>query len=134
MAALTKHVNHDIRAGDLFETVYPFRRICDDFTSWEGKAISIEKWIGGCHKNYEPADHGYGDQVFYTADAEGKRILEVLAVAEMPGNWQRRIIYACHLIEPDGKERRGKMAYTVTESRFIKMSSGYFADYVLEEA
>lgn len=134
MAAQTKQVNIDIRAGDKFETVYPFRFITNDYQSYNGEVITDERWIGGCHKNFEPADCGYGYQAFYTADGEGKRILEVLAVAEMPGNWQRRIIYACHLIDPDGIERKGRKAYTVTESRFLKMATGYFADYEVEES
>jgi hypothetical protein len=50
----------------------------------------------------------------------------------MPGKWQRRIIYACHLIDPGKK--KGRKAYTVTEDRFIKMSSGYFADYGVENS
>lgn len=134
MTGQTKQVNTGIKAGDKFETVYPFIFVCTDYQSYDGNVHTDERWIGGCHKNYEPADCGYGDRCFYTADAEGKRILEVLAVVEMPGNWQRRIIYSCHLIEPEGKERKGRKAYTVTESRFLKMSTGYFADYEVEEA
>ncbi|EPC3824488.1 hypothetical protein ACRZK7_006067, partial [Klebsiella oxytoca] len=116
------------------ETVYPFIFVCTDHQQWDGNVFTDEGWIGGCRKTFEPADCGYGDQAVYTADAEGKRILEVLSVAEMPGKWQRRIIYACHLIDPEGKERKGRKAYTVTEDRFIKMSSGYFADYGVENS
>ncbi|HIE3794027.1 TPA: hypothetical protein ACXL4G_004728 [Klebsiella michiganensis] len=124
----------DIRAGDRFETVYPFIFVCTDHQQWDGNVFTDERWIGGCRKTFEPADCGYGDQTVYTADAEGKIILEVLSVAEMPGKWQRRIIYACHLVDPEGKERKGRKAYTVTEDRFIKMSSGYFADYGVENS
>ena len=124
----------DIRAGDRFETVYPFIFVCTDHQQWDGNVFTDELWISGCRKTFEPADCGYGDQTVYTADAEGKRILEVLSVAEMPGKWQRRIIYACHLVDPEGRERKGRKAHTVTEDRFIKMSSGYFADYGLENS
>ncbi|MEW9343916.1 hypothetical protein AB2709_12020 [Klebsiella quasipneumoniae] len=96
----------DIRAGDRFETVYPFIFVCADHQQWDGNVFTDERWIGGCRKTFEPADCGYGDQTVYTADAEGKRILEVLSVAEMPGKWQRRIIYACHLIDPEGKREK----------------------------
>lgn len=74
----------DIRAGDRFETVYPFIFVCTDHQQWDGNVFTDERWIGGCRKTFEPADCGYGDRAVYTADAEGKRILEVLSVAEMP--------------------------------------------------
>lgn len=133
MSGQTKQVNIDLRVGDKFETVYPFIFITTDYQSYNGDVTTDERWIGGCRKTSEPADCGYGDQIVYTADAEGKRILEVLSVAEMPGKWQRRIIYACHLIDPEGRERKGRKAYTVTEARFLKMTSGYFTDYGLED-
>ena len=72
----------DIRAGDRFETVYPFIFVCTDYQQWDGNVFNDERWIGGCRKTFEPADCGYGDQTVYTADAEGKRILEVLSVAK----------------------------------------------------
>lgn len=134
MPGQTKQVNIDLRAGDKFETVYPFRFICTDYQSFSGDVVTDERWIGGCHKKFEPADCGYGEQAFYTADSEGKRILEVLAIAEMPGNWQRRVIYSCTMITPDGKIRAGRKAYTVTETRFIAMSKGYFTDYEVEDS
>ncbi|MCK2179437.1 hypothetical protein MUN35_06980 [Hafnia paralvei] len=134
MSGQTKQVNIDLRSGDKFETVYPFIFITTDYQSYNGDVTTDERWIGGCRKTSEPADCGYGDQIVYTADAEGKRILEVLSVAEMPGKWQRRIIYACHLIDPDGRERKGRKAYTVTETRFIAMSKGYFTDYEVEDS
>ncbi|POP46898.1 hypothetical protein CHU32_08290 [Superficieibacter electus] len=133
MAATNKQVNLDVRSGDRFECVYPFIYVSTDYQSYDGNIHTDERWIGGCRKTSEPADCGYGDQFIYTADAEGKRTLEVLAVAEMPGQWQRRVIYACHLIDPDGKERKGRKAYTVTETRFIAMSKGYFAEYEVED-
>lgn len=134
MSGQTKQVNIDLRVGDKFETVYPFIFITTDYQSYNGDVITDERWIGGCHKRFEAADCGYGEQPFYTADAEGKRILEVLSIADMSGKWQRRIIYACHLIDPDGRERKGRKAYTVTETRFITMSKGYFTDYEVEDS
>lgn len=86
MSGQTKQVNIDLRVGDKFETVYPFIFITTDYQSYNGDVITDERWIGGCHKRFEAADCGYGEQPFYTADAEGKRILEVLSIADMPGN------------------------------------------------
>lgn len=134
MAGRTNQVNVDLRTGDKFETVYPFRFICNEYQSFDGDVISQEQWIGGCHKHFEPSDCGYGDQAFYRADGEGKRVLEILAIAEMPGNWQRRVIYSCTMIDPEGKVRKGRKAYTVTEARFITMSKGYFTDYEVEDS
>ncbi|PLR20383.1 hypothetical protein PZBJ_20230 [Pantoea endophytica] len=121
-----------LSAGDLFETVYPFRMVTNEYENWERKVVTEEKWIGGCHKFYEPSDCGYGETTFYRADGEGKRVLEVLSVADMPGNWQRRVIYCCHLIQPDGVTRKGRKAHTVTEGRFVEMTKGYFAEYEVE--
>ncbi|WP_289365880.1 hypothetical protein [Pantoea stewartii] len=124
-------VNH-IRVGDRFETVYPFWLVINSYENFERKVITEEKWIGGCRKLYEPSDCGYGNTAFYVADGEGKRVLEVLSIAEMPGNWQRRIIYCCHLTQPDGAYRKGRKAHTVTENRFVEMTKGYFTDYEVE--
>ena len=133
MPGLTKQVNPELSAGDKFECAYPFRFICTDHQGFDGDVVTDERWIGGCHKRYEPSDCGYGEQTFYTADGEGKRVLEILSIAEMPGNWQRRIIYSCTMIDPDGVIRKGRKAYTVTECRFLAMQGGYFADYEVKD-
>lgn len=85
-AGQNAQVNHDIRAGNRFETVYPFIFVCTDYQLYNGDVHTDERWIGGCRKTSEPADCGYGEQTVYTADKEGKRILEVLSVADMPVN------------------------------------------------
>lgn len=134
MAVETEQVNNELIAGDKFETIYPFKLVDSSYQNYDGDLIGSEQWVGGCHIDHEPSDCGYGEQPFYRADANGKRILEVLSVAEMPGNWQKRIIYSCHMIDPDGHLRKGRKAYTVTEAIFLKMSKGYFTDYDVEDA
>jgi len=134
MPGITGCVNSMLKVGDKFETVYPFRFICTDYQTFGGDVLTDERWIGGCNKHFEPADCGYGDQVFYRADGEGRRVLEILSIAEMPGKWQRRVIYSCTMIDPEGKVRKGRIAYTVTEPRFMEMKNGYFTDYEVEES
>ncbi len=121
--------NINLKVGDKFETVYPFHSEYNSFTKYDGELIEYEQWVGGCRKSEEPADSGYGNQTVYTADAEGSRILTILGIAEMPKGWQRRIIYSVTMIQPDGKKRRNSRAYIVTEARFNRMATGYFADY-----
>ncbi|HHL2708996.1 TPA: hypothetical protein ACQ39K_000482 [Yersinia enterocolitica] len=120
------------KVGDVFDTVYPFKRHEYIYENIYGEIEEETKWIGGCHKQFEPADCGYGDQAFYVADGEGRRILEILAVVDMPGKWQRRIIYSCTMLPPEGNPRRGKVPYTVTEARFSSMIPGYFTEYEVE--
>jgi len=134
MPGQNAQVNHDIRAGDRFETVYPFRMVINSYEDFDRKVVAEEKWIGGCHERSEPSDCGWGYVTRYEANGEGLRTLEVLSVAEMPGSWQRRIIYLCHLTQPDGVVRRGRQAHTVTESRFFAMTKGYFTEYEVEQA
>ena len=45
----------DIRAGDRFETVYPFIFVRTDHQQWDGNVFTDERWIGGCRKTFEPA-------------------------------------------------------------------------------
>lgn len=123
-----------LKVGDKFETVYPFKRIEIPYRDVFGRDLLDVLWFGGCHRTTEHQDSGndYGyEETWYTADAEGKRILEVLAVVEMPRKFQRRIIYQCTMIPPEGKARKISATHCVTESRFKKMASGYFTDYEL---
>lgn len=131
----TGSVNSDagqLNAGDKFDTPYPFKEYEYVYQNYEGDIESETRWVGGCHKKQEPADCGYGEQTYYVADAVGRRILEVLAVVDMPGKWQRRVLYSCTMIPPNERPRLGRRAFTVTESRFKKMIGGYFADYEVE--
>lgn len=123
----------DLRVGDEFETEYPFFLVTNSYQKWDGVLIEEDRWIGGCRTSEETADSGYGTQTFFTADAEGRRILTVLGIAEMPKGWQRRVIYSVTLIQPDGKKRRNSKAYIVTEARFNRMAKGYFADYDIND-
>ncbi|WP_447874770.1 hypothetical protein [Serratia fonticola] len=131
----TGSVNSDesqLKAGDKFDTPYPFRLYEHTNQGYDGDIDSFEVWVGGCHKRLEPSDCGYGEVTRYVADAEGRRVLTVLAVVDMPGKWQRRILYSCTMIPPTEKPRLGRKAFTVTESRFKKMIGGYFTDYEVE--
>ncbi|EKN4745598.1 hypothetical protein ABSL26_004347 [Yersinia enterocolitica] len=118
------------KVGDVFDTVYPFKKVNSYYGECSGEMEII--WIGGCHKNEEEDDDGTRYANYYIADAEGRRVLNVLGVVDMPGKWLRRILYTCDMINPDGKTKKGKEIHVVTESRFSDMCRGYFTEYEVE--
>lgn len=70
------------------------------------------------------------------ADGVGFIEYEVLAIAEMPRNYQDRILYRVTMTDPDGTERKKNNVHTVTLEKFksfIKHQDAYHYDYDLEE-
>jgi len=129
----------DIKTGDKFKKVYPFKHWEHTYDSFDGPRVD-EGWAGGCHDHVEDGPAVYEGQciqeIYYTADGEGFIEYEVLAVAEMPRKYQTRIIYRVTMIDPEENERKSSKCHTVTEAKFREWiesgHSSYPKDYTVE--
>lgn len=127
--------NTKVKAGDTFESDYPFKSYVNHsiFGSQYEPEIT-EGWAMGCHKQTEDDGSEYGCDTLYTANGVGKIIFEVLAVAEMPRKYQSRVIYKFDRIEPEGERVNSSKCHTVTMSHFLNMiEAPYPNEYEVEE-
>jgi len=85
----------EIKTGQLLELPYPFYDQSN--FPWDGVITP------GCHKTTEDDGSGYGFDIYWTANSEGKIVFEVLSIAEMPGKYMDRVIVKKHYIKPCGE-------------------------------
>lgn len=116
----------DINQGDLIRKPYPFKICADQVSFGLEEHDFIEYWRGGCNPTLEDQ---YAESAIYEADGEGEIEYEVLAVVEMPRNYQPRVIYRISMIDPEGVERKSSKDYTVTMSKFLSWVNAEHSSY-----
>lgn len=122
----------DILVGSKFKRTYPFM-IVSAFQVINGVEGVDDFWIAGCDRHVDWDDHGL-EIVDYSANGIGYIEYEVLAVADMPRSYQKRIIYKITLTDPDGREKSINKAFIATESKFMKWiekDDAYHSDYAV---
>ena len=117
----------DLKAGDKYEMVFPFR--AEHF-------MGTLYWIGGCEVHDETDGHSVSER-FFTAHGEGKVIYEILSIAEMPGRYMDRVIFKRSTIDPKGDTANPGEIKMLTVRKFIKdvtSRTPFPVDYELEAA
>jgi len=95
----------------------------------------VKYWRPGCNVTKEADGSGYGMEVYFDADSEGKVIYRVLSIASMPKPFQDRIIFKRWLINPDGKRHNNGEVRMLTKKSFLKdinSRTPFKVDYELE--
>ena len=128
----------NLKVGDEFEMIFPFRKY--EFIGSSGNSLfkatdDWSMWQPGCELHEEDDGSGWGTSRSFTASAEGKVIYKVLAVVDMPGRYQDRIIFKRWCIDPDGKKYNNGEVRTITITAFekdIHSRSPFKVDYEVE--
>ena len=85
-------------------------------------------WVGGCTIESDECD------IYRTCNGVGQIIFEILAIVELPGKYQNRVLYRVTMIEPEGKVRKKNEVKCITITKFKQCISGYGHEYEVEKA
>ena len=128
----------ELKVGKEYSMVFPFTR-CDhlainsSFLMPARDAFHI--WSAGCELHEECDGSGYGMSRDFTANGEGQVIYSILAITELIGRYEDRVIFKRWLINPDGKKYSNGEVRMLTRKAFekdINSRSPFRADYELD--
>lgn len=108
----------EIKVGDKSEMAWPFYVYEHGSLSSYGYGID-SYWASGCAVWYERYDQFAGER-FFSCNAEGKIIYEVLAVVKLTARYQDRIIVRVTKINPDGEIHGKAHVRTLTKKMYLK--------------
>lgn len=108
----------EITTGDKHEMAWPFYLY--EHASISNDGIGIDShWASGCVVWYEQYDQ-YAGERFFSCNAEGKIIYEVLAVVKLTAKYQDRIIVRVTKVNPDGEIHGKSHVRTLTKKMYLK--------------
>jgi len=116
----------EIIPGAVFNRVYPFYDSAELF----GGMCSQP----GCHMEKEQEDMYCN--IWFTANAEGEIIYEVVAIAEMPGRYTDRVFFKKNYLYPGGDKYNEPRLEVATTSKLLSLLnrvSPFPQDYEVEE-
>ena len=128
----------ELKVGNEYSMAFPFTR--NDYSATTGNFLfpaqdAFHIWSAGCDLYEEVGENGYGGIRDFTANGEGQVIYSVLAVTELIGRYQDRVIFKRWLIDPDGKKYNNGEVRILTRKAFnkdINSHSPFRADYELD--
>lgn len=128
----------ELKVGKEYSMVFPFTRFDHKVTSGNALFAPIDAfhiWSAGCELHEECDGSGYGMTRDFTANGEGQVIYSILAITELIGRFEDRVIFKRWLINPDGKKYNNGEVRILTRKAFekdINSHSPFKADYELE--
>lgn len=127
-----------LKVGDEYSMAFPFTK--DVYSTTSGSALFAARdafftWSAGCELYEEIGDNGYVGQRDFTANGEGRVVYSILAITELTGRFQDRIIFKRWLVDPDGVRYNNGEVRMLTIKAFekdINSHSPFRADYEVE--
>jgi len=128
----------ELKVGKEYSMVFPFTR--SDHSAIKGNFLipaqdAFHIWSTGCELHEECDGSGYGMSRDFTANGEGQVIYSILAITELIGRHEDRVIFKRWLINPDGKKYNNGEVRMLTRKAFekdINSRSPFRADYELD--
>lgn len=128
----------ELKVGSEHSMVFPFTKTVHPAMS--GNSLfsaqdAFHIWSAGCELHEECDGSDYGITRDFTANGEGQVIYSILAITEMVGRYQDRVIFKRWLINPDGKKYNNGEVRMLTRKAFekdINSTSPFRADYEVE--
>ena len=128
----------ELKVGNEYSMVFPFTK--DVYPASSGNALfaardGFHTWGAGCELHEECDGSGYGMTRDFTANGEGQVIYSILAITELIGRFEDRVIFKRWLINPDGKKYNNGEVRMLTRKAFekdIHSRSPFRADYEVE--
>ncbi len=124
----------DIKVGDKNVMAWPFY-IYESFTGSQYEPEINEHWCSGCAVWYEQYCDSSGER-FFACNAEGNINYEVMAVCNLAGRYQDRIIVKVGKVDPDGGMYGRYEIKTLTKKMYLKhinSKTPFRADYDVDE-
>ena len=128
----------ELKAGNEYSMAFPFTK--NVFSATAGNALfsaqdAFYTWSAGCDLHEECDGSGYGISRDFTANGEGQVIYSILAITELIGRYEDRVIFKRWLINPDGKKYNNGEVRILTRKAFkkdINSRTPFRADYEVE--